>query len=68
MLNYFEHKGQIMSKGQKSLKFLLNNKTCFDFQIISSNVNLIESLDQGLKALCPTGKIKYSTAVKIIQG
>ena len=32
MLNYFEHKGQIMSKGQKSLIFLLNNKTCFDFQ------------------------------------
>ena len=63
MLNYFEHKGQIMSKGQKSLKFLLNNK-----EIFSSNVNLIESLDRGLKALCPTGKIKYFTAVKIIQG
>ena len=39
-----------------------------DFKDFSNNTNPIESLNRVLKALCPTGKIKYITAVKIIQG
>ena len=64
MLKYFELNSQIMSEGQKSLKFLLN----YSRKYFSNNLNVIESLDRFLKALCPTGKINYFTAVEIIQG
>ena len=43
-----------------------NYTSLADFEDFSNNTNPIESLNRVLKALCPTGKINYYSAVKII--